>query len=648
MDDPQNPAGPVEGAGDEGPQAPPPTVTTNTPTAPAATPQPSGQGPGASGQQPPTAAQSPVSLQPKPPTTKRTGLAGVVDDMLDDLAGTKGAAKLKKGDDGNYYVDTPELSRKGQWLKIAGEALHGAAAGAAHMQGPGAAGRGLAAGVEAGDKLGEQEQKQQKDVSDEARQKTQDNFNQIKLKMDMGAKEFELARLKVKATDDDIKFAQEQTDRMMKLADEGKAFDLGSYKDEGDLARVKGQNPNFWKDAHAGDITILPQIGPDGTRSGLRVFQTTPGVGNQQVAPGTAFKVFTPPAKPGDPPTLQDQVPTVPMTENQKHAYDLAAYGQMQKWQIENSEEGLRASEVAKNNAEAGKAPSEIRRNNAEAAGAVANAAKKETGKVGYVEKADGTVWIANEGDAKAAGLPFEEMKPGDINKDKQAMRQLNDVQLNTSRYTKAAQAYADPNAPLTYHGKPVSEANPVHPEGPLSLIGLGGAITDPQALRARDNTNLNTLMNKAGYANLDASISAGGHITIPAVTAFGESLSREINSRAYNELSDQGKELYDGYVRTMASIPAYQKALTGIGRSNKEMLDLELANIAHPGMAPGDIVRKQAQFQQNIDKATDGFPRNMVGVKHPSQTRREVEGPPPAQRAPASDVSSFSGAAQQ
>ena len=32
----------------------------------------------ASGQQPPTAAQSPVSLQPKPPTTKRTGLAGVV------------------------------------------------------------------------------------------------------------------------------------------------------------------------------------------------------------------------------------------------------------------------------------------------------------------------------------------------------------------------------------------------------------------------------------------------------------------------------------------------------------------------------------------------------------------------------------------
>jgi hypothetical protein len=288
--------------------------------------------------------------------------------MLDDLAGTKGAAKLKRGDDGNYYVDTPQLSRKGQWLKIAGEALHGAAAGAAHMQGPGAAGRGLAAGVEAGDKLAEQQQKQQKDVSDEARQKTQDNFNQIKLKMDMGAKEFELSRLKVKATDDDIKFAQEQTDRMMKLADEGKAFDLGSYKDEADLARVKGQNPNFWKDAHAGDITILPQIGPDGTRSGLRVFQTTPGVGNQQVAPGTAFKVFTPPAKPGDPPTLQDQVPTVPMTENQKHAYDLAAYGEMQKWQIDNSQEGLRASEAAKNNADAGKVPSEIRKNNAEAA----------------------------------------------------------------------------------------------------------------------------------------------------------------------------------------------------------------------------------------------------------------------------------------
>jgi hypothetical protein len=247
-------------------------------------------------------------------------------------------------------------------------------------------------------------------------------------------------------------------------------------------------------------------------------------------------------------------------------------------------------------------------------------------GKTGYLERPDGTVWIGNEAVAKENNLPFEAMKPGDINKDKQAMRQLNDVQLNTSRYTHAAAIYANPNTVLTYRGKPVSSSNPVQTQGLGSIIGLTGTVSTPEDLRARDNTNLNTLMNNAGWADMSAAISHGGHIELPIISAFSQSLSRQINSRAYAELSDQGKELYDGYVRTMSAIPAYQKALTQIGRSNKEMLDLELANIAHPGMAPSDIVRKQGQFQENIDRAADGFPRNMVGIKHPAQTRREVE----------------------
>jgi len=40
---------------------------------------------------------------------------------------------------------------------------------------------------------------------------------------------------------------------------------------------------------------------------------------------------------------------------------------------------------------------------------------------------------------AQLKGQAYEVATPGDINKDRQATRQLNDVQLNVSRYTKAA-----------------------------------------------------------------------------------------------------------------------------------------------------------------------------------------------------------------
>ena len=570
---------------------------------------------------------SPVSLVPTPNVVKpakRGGLAGVMDDLADSIAGTQGAGKVYKDAEGNEYIEHPTLSRGKQWLKIAGEALRGAAAGAAVGQGPGGAERGLQAGIEAGDQQQQRQQQADQQQSQEVRQANQDGFNQIKLKHEMAANEFALQRSKVMATENDVKFAQEQSDRMTKLADEGKAFDLGSYKDEADLAKVREQNPNFWKEAYAGNITVVPQLAPDGTRQGVRVFQTTPGVGSELVEPGTPFKVYTPGKNPKDPPTLQDQIPTVPMTWNQKHAYDLAAFTQMQNWQKDQQKQADEHQKALDEHAEAPSkralTQSEISRNNAEAAKA------KQGGESGYLEKPDGTVWIGSKGDAESAGLPFEAMKPGDIQKDKQAMRQLNDVQMNASRYTRAAQIYSQSQNSLTYHGKPVSADNPVHPQGALDLVGLGGKIITSAALRERDNTNLNTLMNKAGYADINASLSAGGHIEVPAITAFGESLSREINSRSYNELSDQAKDLYDGYLRTLSAVPAYIKVLTTIGRSNKEILNLELANIKHPGYAPGDILRGQEAFQQNIDKAADGFPRNMVGVPHPSDTRRAIE----------------------
>jgi hypothetical protein len=219
---------------------------------------------------------------------------------------------------------------------------------------------------------------------------------------------------------------------------------------------------------------------------------------------------------------------------------------------------------------------------------------RKDQATTVYAEGANGQLIKTTKFDAEKRGLSYEEMKPGDINKDRQALRMLSDVQINTSRYTKAAAKYD------------------------------AARLTDAQ--REVDRDNISKMLNSAGLYNLEASISQGGHITVPMITAVGESLSRKERSDEYKKLSPEAKDLFDGYIRTMAAVPAYQKSLTGIGRSNKEMLDLELANIANPTMDPKDILRKQSQFQENIDQAAAGFPNNLPGVKHPSETRRETE----------------------
>jgi hypothetical protein len=249
---------------------------------------------------------------------------------------------------------------------------------------------------------------------------------------------------------------------------------------------------------------------------------------------------------------------------------------------------------------------------------------QKDKNQMVYAEDKDGNIVYTTKYDAEnvlnASPSSIREVKPSDVKADTSAIRMLNDVQANVSRYTKAATDYSQ--AQLTFQGKPVSAQNPV----PDTTLGVNTSpITTSDALRERDNAHLHTLLNKAGIADINAAISAGGHIEVPVLSSFGERLTRGINSKDYNELSDQGKALYDGYIRTMSAVPAYQKALTGIGRSNKEMLDLELANIANPTMAPGDILRKQKAFQENVDRASEGFPK-LPGVKRPQDLRKEAE----------------------
>ena len=204
--------------------------------------------------------------------------------------------------------------------------------------------------------------------------------------------------------------------------------------------------------------------------------------------------------------------------------------------------------------------------------------------------------------DARKRGVgdnEMEEMKAGDVNKDRSALKMLNDVQLNTSRYAKAQRDY---------------EAAKLTPEQ---------RQTDTDKMQ-----EILALQNESGGSLLSAGTSGVSLNSIPVV---GAKLNKKNYQQATEDLaalSQEARAKLNGYLRTAASVPAYQKSLTNIGRANKEMLDLELNNIPMPYYDINTSNERLQSFQENIDQAGNGFPHNLPGVKHPSETRNSTEYP--------------------
>ena len=225
----------------------------------------------------------------------------------------------------------------------------------------------------------------------------------------------------------------------------------------------------------------------------------------------------------------------------------------------------------------------------------VAAQQRKDSTTMGYaMNQTTGELEYMSKADADKQHSTFEEMKPAEVNKDRQAVRQLNDVQKNVSQYTKAARDYDQANLPTS--------------------------------VRAGDQARLHNLLNKAGIT--DFKVTGIAEIDIPGVSALAEAGSRQLRTTDYQNLSPQGKALYNGYLRTMAAVPAYQKALTGVGRTNKEVMELELNMIPNPTLDAKDILDKQSQFQENVERASEGFPTNLPGLKTTKQVRQETENP--------------------
>lgn len=318
---------------------------------------------------PQQSAQGAITVPPRP--AKRGGLAGIVDEMRDALAGTT-KPQIYTDANGNQTEITPPMSHGEQWARIAGEGIRGAAAGLVNGQGPNGAGRALAAGVVEADRAKDKEKSDLQDQKQQGMQDTLNRFNIIKLQHDTAANEFALQRMKVTAQQQDVQFSEGQIQREKDLH----SADLGTYTDAADLSRVQQQVPDFWKKVYAGEIRQVPDIAADGSRLGVHLFMRMPGIGDQVVPAGSKVLQFVPGEKPNDPPTLAYRTLSSQSTNDQVDAYNSSAWKQYQEYFKNDADIQAKKADVKEKDANASVKPSEIVKNRAEA-----NKANAEAGK---------------------------------------------------------------------------------------------------------------------------------------------------------------------------------------------------------------------------------------------------------------------------
>ena len=272
------------------------------PQTPAATAAPSAGGGSptaipAGGAQAPASSGAAIASQPMPSYTtptrtmtpvKRGGLLGVVDGIADVLAG-KTTPEIYKDQDGNAFIKPSPLSRSQQWERIGAEAFTGAMKGMAAGKGAGNLGKAGAAGVDQGEEMAKQRQQQEKDMTAEARQQTLDAGNHQLLTQKLAIGAMDLARMKVKGTQDDIDFSEKQQD----FLEAHHGVLIGHASDPKELAQIMIKTPEF-NENHIQRNLLQPVTvyGPDGAVTGFNIYQMPPGANREMAPAGTEFYVW--------------------------------------------------------------------------------------------------------------------------------------------------------------------------------------------------------------------------------------------------------------------------------------------------------------------------------------------------------------------
>lgn len=191
------------------------------------------------------------------------------------------------------------------------------------------------------------------------------------------------------------------------------------------------------------------------------------------------------------------------------------------------------------------------------------------------------------EAQAKGYTNPVS-VKEGDVSKETDARAMINDVQLNKSRYLSAMQQVY--SQPMT-----TAQKNALTALTPEKLgIDFGSLFK----------------------------------LELPDV------MQKVANASAFSVLSQPQKQAVVGYYSTLASVPAAQKALTNIGKANKEMMDLELRTIPTPLMDQGSFQTMLDRFQGNIDQTSKKTVR-IPGMPSTADIRNQIEGRSQPQQTP-------------
>lgn len=268
--------------------------------------------------QPPPKAVS--SVQAPPPTATRVprkGIGGFIDKMVDSLAGTD-TSRIRTDPDGNLFIQHETPTRGQQWLKIAGEAIEGGAAGLAS----GNKGKAAEAGIQAAKQSQAAQTQQEKDQKLEV-------ANSQMMKHQLAAQAFEMDRKKIEAGEHDITFSQNRTDW---IKNNGGEF-AGHAPDLPGLTKIMRATPDFGKDQAEKDIFEPVQAyTADGKPNGFNLYRMSPGWGDEVEPAGSLVHFWNPLTH-----AIEEQHTSQPMKKKDINSLDIAAGNASDKYKLDDA-----------------------------------------------------------------------------------------------------------------------------------------------------------------------------------------------------------------------------------------------------------------------------------------------------------------------
>ena len=291
-------AGLLSDSGDTQAAAPPPADGAPQPTATPAT--------GTIPQQPVPQYQQPAvtAPPPKPMSKLQSGVADILGDLADSLAGKTRQTVYRDATTGERIVENTPQTRKQQWGTILARAVSGAGAGAGAAPGPGNKLRALSAGIQTGEAQAQQQKQQQESLSDEDFKAKRDvmmqNANLAVLGAKTSAASFDLAQAKVKALEGTV----ENNNSVDKIIQDEGGEDLGLVRTPADLVALTKNNPDLIKAHMNGGIYHALHFDDAGNYDGMRYYTIPTDAGKQKIGEDVKIRTLIPGKTVDDKPTV--------------------------------------------------------------------------------------------------------------------------------------------------------------------------------------------------------------------------------------------------------------------------------------------------------------------------------------------------------